>query len=64
MANWIKCTTMDGIEVRVNLDHVAIIRPHKRDRGGTASEIVFSHDAPSSLVVREDQERLLEAAKS
>jgi hypothetical protein len=58
MENWIKCTTTDGIEVRVNLGHVAFIRPHKRDRGGTASEIVFSNGAPSSLVVQEDQDRL------
>ena len=58
MASWIKCTTADGAEIRVNVDQVAFIRPHNRDRGGTGSEITFVGGAPSSLVVKEDQQHL------
>ncbi len=58
MASWIKCTTADGAEIRVNADQVAFIRPHNRDRGGTGSEITFVGGAPSSLVVKEDQAHL------
>jgi len=58
MATWMKCTTADSKESVVNADHVAIIRPHNRDRGGTGSEITFAGGAPSSLVVREDQQQL------
>jgi len=58
MATWMKCTTADGKEIMVNADHVAIIRPHNRDRGGTGSEITFAGGAPSSLVVREGHQEL------
>jgi hypothetical protein len=44
----IKCTTKDGIEIRLNLDHVAMIRPHHTDRGFTGNEIIFSA-GPSAL---------------
>ncbi len=60
MANWVKCNTMDGGEVRVNMDHIAMIRPHNQDRGGTGSEITFAGGAPSSIVVKQDQEYLTE----
>lgn len=42
MASWIKCTTTDGTEVRLNLDHVAMIRPHHSDHGDTGNEIIFA----------------------
>jgi hypothetical protein len=58
MASWIKCTTEDGIETRVNLDHVAIVRPYHTDRGGKGSEVVFATGTPSSFVVKEDQNSL------
>ena len=58
MASWIKCTTADGAEIRVNVDQVAFIRQHNRDRGGTGSEITFVGGSPSSLVVKEDQQDL------
>jgi hypothetical protein len=58
MASWIKCTMLDGAEIVVNADHVAMIRPHNRDRGGTGSEITFATGAPSSLVVKEGQQQL------
>ena len=60
MASWVKCTTLDGTEIRVNMDHIAMIRPHNRDRGGTGSEITFVGGAPSSIVVKEDQDHLTE----
>jgi hypothetical protein len=59
MVNWINATTMDGTEVRVNLDHVAMIRPHHSDLGFTGSEILFSGGAPSSILVREDRDTLI-----
>ncbi len=58
MATWIKCTIVDGTEVRVNMDHVALVRPHRSDRGGTGSEVVFATGTPSSIVVKEDQSYL------
>jgi hypothetical protein len=59
MANWINATLMDGTEVRVNLDHVAMIRPYHSDRGFTGSEILFSSGAPSAILVREDRDTLI-----
>jgi hypothetical protein len=59
MANWINCTTTDGTEVRVNLDHVAMIRPHHSDRGFMGSEIIFAGGAPSSILVQEDRDTLV-----
>jgi hypothetical protein len=58
MASWLKCTTVDGTEIVVNADHVAIIRPYNKDRGGTGSEITFAAGAPSSLVVKEGRQEL------
>jgi hypothetical protein len=55
MASWIKCTTKDGIEGRLSLDHVAMIRPHHLDRGFTGNEIIFSAGTLSSILVVEDQ---------
>ena len=58
MASFVKCTTAEGQNVRVNLDHVALIKPYHNDRGFTGSEIVFSSGSPTSIIVQEDQERL------
>lgn len=58
MATWVRCTTPDGSEVRVNADHVAIVRPYKRDRGGSGTEIIFAGGAPSTIIIQEDQAHL------
>jgi hypothetical protein len=58
MADWRKCTTADGVVVRVNMAHVAIVQPHRSDRGGTGSVITFAGGAPSSVIVKEDQKYL------
>jgi hypothetical protein len=58
MPTWVKCTTTDGNEIQINLDHVVTIRPYQRDRGGRGSEITFAGGSPSSLVVREDQDHI------
>ena len=58
MTTWTKCTTVDGIEVRVNMDHVVLVRPFRSDRGGTGSEVIFAGGTPSSIVVKEDQHYL------
>lgn len=60
MPTWIKCTTTDGTEVRVNLDQVAMVRPHDSDRGFSGSEIVFAAGTLSSIIVRQTQEELAE----
>jgi hypothetical protein len=62
MANWIKCTTMDGASITINVEHVAAIRPHNRDRGGTGCEIIFA-GSPTSVIVKEDEERLTQTAR-
>ena len=59
MASWITCTTTDGAELRLNLDHVAVIRPYNRDRGFAGNEIVFAAGSLSSIVVNEGQEYLI-----
>jgi hypothetical protein len=58
MPTWIKCTARDGIEIRVNLDHVAMIRPYDSDRGFTGSEIIFAAGTLSSIIVQEPPEDL------
>ena len=58
MATWLRCTTVEGAEVRVNVDHIAMVRQYRKERGGTGSEIIFAGGAPSALVVQEDQEHL------
>jgi hypothetical protein len=58
MPTWVKCTTTDGNEIQINLEHVVTIRPYQRDRGGRGSEITFAGGSPSSLVVREDQDHI------
>jgi hypothetical protein len=58
MANWTKCTTADGTELRVNLDHVAMVRPHRSERGFTGSEIIFAVGNLSSIIVQQTQEEL------
>jgi hypothetical protein len=60
MPTWIKCTTTDGTEVRVNLDHVAMVRPHHSDRGFSGSEIIFAAGTLNSIIVRQTQEELAE----
>ena len=59
MASWVKCTTTDGAEVRVNLDHVAMIRPYHSDRSFSGSEIIFATGTPSPIVVNEGRDALL-----
>jgi hypothetical protein len=58
MPTWVRLTTTDGNEIRINLDHVVTVRPYQKDRGGTGSEIAFAGGTPSSLVVREDQDQI------
>jgi hypothetical protein len=58
MATWIRCTTAEGSEVRLNVDHIAMVRQYRKERGGTGSEIIFAGGVPSALVVQEDQEHL------
>lgn len=58
MASFAKCTTPDKVDIRVNLDHVAYIRPHHSDRGFAGSEIVFSNGSPSSIIVEESQDQI------
>jgi hypothetical protein len=58
MPTWMQCTSTDGNVIRINLDHVVTLRPYQRDRGGKGSEITFAGGSPSSLVVREDQDRI------
>jgi len=42
----------------VNVDHIATVRQHQKERGGTGCEITFAGGVPSTIVVREDQEHL------
>jgi hypothetical protein len=58
MTGWIKCTTAEGTNIRLNLDQVAMIRPHRSDRGFTGHEIIFASGNLSSIIVKEDQEQL------
>jgi hypothetical protein len=60
MATWTKCTTAEGNELRVNLDHVAMIRPHHSERSFSGSEIIFAAGNLSSIIVRQTQEELAE----
>jgi len=60
MATWTKCTITDGTEIRLNLDHAAMIRPHHSDRGFTGSEIIFAAGNLSSILVKETPEDLAE----
>jgi hypothetical protein len=59
MPSWVKCTTTDGAEVRVNLDQAAMIRSYHSDRGFSGSEIVFATGTPSPIIVKEDRDSLL-----
>ncbi len=58
MASWIKCTSEDGAQLRVNMDHVAVIRPHRRERGFAGNELVFAAGNLSSIMVIEDEDYL------
>jgi hypothetical protein len=58
MASWIKCTSEDGAQLRVNMDHVAMIRPHRRERGFAGNELVFAAGNLSSIMVTEDEDYL------
>jgi hypothetical protein len=58
MADWRRCRTEDGTEIRVNMDNAVIVQPHRRDRGGTTSIITFLGGTPSSIIVQEDLEYL------
>ncbi len=46
MAGWIKCTTTDGTEIRLNWTTFAMIRSYPDDRGFTGSEIIFATGNP------------------
>jgi hypothetical protein len=50
MAGWIKCTTAEGLNIRLNLDQVAMIRPHRSDRGFAANEIIFAAAISAQLL--------------
>jgi len=52
MANFIKCSTAEGVVIRLNMDHVALIRPHHSDRGGSGNEIIFASGTLSSIIVK------------
>ena len=58
MASWIKCTTTDGTAFQLNLEHVAMIRPHQSDRGFTGNAIIFPGGNLSSIFVQEAQDQL------
>ena len=60
MASWIKCTLAHETEVRLNMDHVALVRPYRSDRGGKGSEVIFAAGSLSSIVVKESQEDSIE----
>jgi hypothetical protein len=60
MAAWTKCTTPDGVDIRVNMDHVAMIRSHQSERGFGGSEIIFAVGNLSSIIVKQSQEALAE----
>lgn len=64
MSNWVKCTTTDGIAMRVNLDQVAMIRAYRSDRGFSGSEIIFATGTPSPVIVNEDREILTASTPS
>jgi hypothetical protein len=59
VASWLKCTTTDGIDVELNFDQVAVIRPHRGARGAEGSEVIFAGAAPSSIVVKGDPKYLI-----
>jgi hypothetical protein len=58
MASWVKCTTTDDAEIRLNLDQVAMIRPYHSDRGFSGSEVIFAAGSQSPIVVKEDRDVL------
>ena len=58
MARWIKCNTTDGTDIRLNLDHVVMIRPYPDDRGFTGSEIIFATGSPTLITVMENADDL------
>jgi hypothetical protein len=58
MANWTKCTIADGTELRVNLDHAAMVRPHRSERGFSGSEIIFAAGNLGSIIVQQTLTRL------
>ena len=60
MTTWTKCTTADGTEIRVNLDHVAMVRPHRSDRGFSGSEIILAAQNLSAIIVQQTGEELAE----
>jgi hypothetical protein len=58
MASWIKCTNEEGVQFRVNMDQVAVIRPYRRERGLAGNEIIFAAGNLSSIVVTESEDYL------
>jgi hypothetical protein len=61
MNSWVTCTTTEGIEIRLNLGHVAMIRPYHSDRGFKGSEVIFATGTPSPIIVKEDRNALAAA---
>ena len=58
MTSWIKCTIEDGTEVRLNMDHVALVRPYRSDRGGKGSEVIFAAGSLSSIVLERGHDQV------
>jgi hypothetical protein len=58
VASWIQCTTRDGLQIQLNLDQVAFIRPHRTENTFTGSEIIFASGNLSSILVNEAPEYL------
>jgi hypothetical protein len=58
VASWIQCTTRDGLQIQLNLDQVAFIRPHRTKNTFTGSEIIFASGNLSSILVSEAPEYL------
>jgi hypothetical protein len=58
VASWIQCTTRDGLQIHLNLDQVAFIRPHRTENTFTGSEIIFASGNLSSILVSEAPEYL------
>jgi hypothetical protein len=58
MAAFVKCTTAEKIPVSINMNHVALVRPYRSDRGFSGSEIVFSSGSPTSVNDEQTQDQL------
>jgi hypothetical protein len=59
MSAFVKCTTDEKIPVSINMNHVALVRPYRSDRGFSGSEVVFSSGNPTSIIVEQTQDQLV-----